>query len=77
MRYNKEIIDNIFNYKTLSNKDKIDKLLEIDANQYTNCGKDSTKTEIDTVKKNSKYIYKVIAKLNPEIGKQFLQHQDK
>ncbi len=72
-----EIIDKIFDYKTISNKEKIDILLEIDVNQYTNCGIDSTKTEIETVKRNSTYIYKIIKKINPEMGKQFLQHQDK
>lgn len=77
MKYKKEIIDKIFDYKTISNKEKIDILLEIDVNQYTNCGIDSTKTEIETVKRNSKYIYKIIQKINPEMGKQFLQHQDR
>ena len=77
MKYKKEIIDKIFDYKTISNKEKIDILLEIDVNQYTNCGIDSTKTEIETVKRNSTYIYKIIKKINPEMGKQFLQHQDR
>jgi|TARA_R110002012_G_scaffold241071_2_gene415314 hypothetical protein len=77
MKYKKEIIDKIFDYKTISNKEKIDILLEIDVNQYTNCGIDSTKTEIETVKRNSTYIYKIIQKINPEMGKQFLQHQDR
>jgi len=77
MKYKKEIIDKIFDYKTIGNKEKIDILLEIDVNQYTNCGIDSTKKEIETVKRNSTYIYKIIQKINPEMGKQFLQHQDK
>ena len=52
-------------------------MLEIDAIQYTNLGSDSTKSEKEIVKKNSKYIYKIISKINPEIGRQFLEHQDK
>lgn len=74
--YSQENIDKIYNYKTLSNKEKIDRLLEIDANQYTNCGKDSTKNEKLIVKKNSKYIYKTIKKIDEKIGKSLLQHQD-
>tara|TARA_R110000823_G_scaffold313977_1_gene442199 strand:+ start:121 stop:348 length:228 start_codon:yes stop_codon:yes gene_type:complete len=74
--YSQEIIDKIYNYKTLSNKEKIDRLLEIDANQYTNCGIDSTKNEKLIVKKNSKYIYKTIKKIDEKIGKSLLEHQD-
>ena len=74
--YSQEKIDKIYNYKTLSNKEKIDRLLEIDANQYTNCGKDSTKNEKLIVKKNSKYISKTIKKIDEKIGKSLLEHQD-
>ena len=34
MQYSPELIDKIYNYKTLSNNEKINRLLEIDANQY-------------------------------------------
>ena len=77
MIFTKESIDKIFNYTSISNIEKINRMLEIDANQYTNLGSDSTKTEKEIVKKNSRYIYKVISKINPEIGRQFLAHQDK
>ncbi len=77
MIYKKELIDKIFNYTSISNIDKINRMLEIDATQYTNLGSDSTKSEKEIVKKNSKYIYKVISRINPEIGRQFLEHQDK
>ena len=43
MEYSKELIDKIFNYKTISNIEKINRLLEIDATQYTNCGLETTK----------------------------------
>ena len=74
--FTQQTIDKIYNFKTLSNKEKIDRLLEIDANQYTNCGIDSTKTEKQIVKKNSKYIYKTIKKIDEKIGKSLLEHQD-
>lgn len=77
MIYKKELIDKIFNYTSISNIEKINRMLEIDAIQYTNLGSDSTKSEKEIVKKNSKYIYKIISKINPDIGRQFLEHQDK
>ena len=77
MSFNIEIIDKIVNYKTVSNREKISRLLEIDANQYCNLGSDSTKTEKNIVKKNSRYIYKAISKINSELGNRFLLCQDK
>ena len=76
MIYTTEKIDQIYNYKSLSNNEKIDRLLEIDANQYTNCGIDSTKLEKQQVKKNSTYIYKTIKKIDEKIGVSLLKHQD-
>ena len=76
MAYSQEIIDKIFNYKTLSNKEKIDKLLEIDVTQYANCGLDTTKADKLIVKKNSRYIYRTIKKIDETIGKLLLEHQD-
>ena len=65
------------NYKTLNNRTKIDRLLEIDAIQYQNLGIDSTKTEKQEVKRNSKYIYKAIQKIDYEMGFKFLHYLDK
>ena len=76
MEYSQELIDKTYNYKTISNRDKIDRLLEIDSNQYTNLGFDSTKTEKDIVKKNSRYIYKTIKKIDESTGKLLLERQD-
>tara|TARA_R110000796_G_scaffold17213_1_gene53136 strand:+ start:357 stop:587 length:231 start_codon:yes stop_codon:yes gene_type:complete len=76
MEYSQELIDKTYNYKTISNRDKIDRLLEIDSNQYTNLGSDSTKTEKDIVKKNSRYIYKTIKKIDESTGKLLLERQD-
>ncbi len=76
MKYSQEKVDKIYNYTTISDRDKIDKLLQIDATQYTNCGSDSTKKEREIVKKNSTYIYKTIKKINQTLGETFLKHQD-
>tara|TARA_R110000772_G_scaffold142333_1_gene252019 strand:+ start:85 stop:318 length:234 start_codon:yes stop_codon:yes gene_type:complete len=77
MDYSPELIDKIYNYKTISNRIKIDRLLEIDVVQYTNLGSDSTKTEKLIVKKNSRYIYKTIKKIDEATGNLLLEHQDK
>tara|TARA_R100001509_G_scaffold130547_1_gene83928 strand:+ start:230 stop:463 length:234 start_codon:yes stop_codon:yes gene_type:complete len=77
MSFNTDTIDKIVGFKTIKKRVKIDRLLEIDANQYTSLGVDSTKTEKEEVKKNSRYIYRAISKLNKELGTKFLQFQDK
>ena len=77
MSFNTDTIDKIVGFKSIKKKIKIDRLLEIDANQYTTLGVDSTKTEKEEVKKNSRYIYRAISKLNKELGTKFLQFQDK
>ena len=56
------MIDKILNYKTVTTKEKIDRLLEIDATQYCNLGCDSTKAEVQEAKKQSRAIYRAIAK---------------
>lgn len=70
-------VDKIKNYKTYSIKQKEDNLLEIDCNQYTNLGKDSTKTERQTVRNNSYYIYKAIKEFNKQSGDLYLRTFEK
>jgi hypothetical protein len=71
------IIDKILNYKTYTNKMKIDSLLEIDCNNYANLGIDSTKAEKLQIKKNSKQIYRAIKQLDERLGNSLLQAMDK
>ena len=61
----------------IKDKEKIDKLLEIDAHLYTNLGIDSTKKERLEVKRLSKKIYRMIQGINPAIGKTLLQAMDR
>ena len=61
-------IRKIQSYKTWSLKRKIDELLEIDANMYANLGKESSKTEKESVKKISRKIYRAISSINPLDG---------
>ena len=70
------MIENIL-AQQLTDKEKIDKLLELDCNLYTNLGTDSTKTEKQEVKRMSKKIYKAIQTINEPIGKSLLQSVDK
>lgn len=71
------LIEKVLGYKTWSDKKKIDALLEYDCNMYTNLGIDSTKTQVENVKRNSRAIYRAISKVNPKVGKDFLWHMDK
>ena len=70
------MIENILAEQTTDNQ-KIDKLLELDCNLYTNLGIDSTKTEKQEVKRMSRKIYKAIQGINEPIGKSLLQAMDK
>lgn len=76
MKYNYDDIEKIAEFKSWSEKRKIDELLRIDCVMYTNMGSDSTKKERLDTKKRSRSIYRLIQKINPEVGKSFLYHMD-
>jgi hypothetical protein len=69
--------EKVLGYKTWSEKKKIDALLEYDCNLYTNLGLESTKTEINDVKKKSRVIYRAIKHINKPEGDKLLWHMDK
>ena len=69
-------IDKILAYKTVSDKEKIDRLLFMDADQYTNLGIESTKTAKENTKKNSRRIYRAIKTMNEDMGSRFLRLMD-
>ena len=71
------IIDKILGYTSVSDIDKIDRLLELDCNLYCNLGTDSTKTERLEVKKKSRMIYRAIKKIDYTLGDKFLYYMDK
>lgn len=60
----------------ISIKERVDKLLEINAFMYTELGSDSTKAEREEAKKNSRVIFRAIKEVDPYMGDMFLQHQD-
>lgn len=73
----RRLADKIINDFNLTVKDRSDELLKLDAIQYTNLGLDSSKTEKNEVKANSKYIYKKIKEIDPESGKILITSMDK
>ena len=70
-------IEKILNFKTWSDKKKVDELLRIDCWLYCNLGMDSSKQEKLEVRKKSRVIYVKIKKINPLMGEMFLQNLDK
>jgi len=77
MKYDEQIINKTIDCICKNKKYKIDKLLEMDAIQYCNLGKDSPKAEKLEVKRRSKNIYKAIFKIDNVLGKSLLEAQDK
>ena len=76
MKYNYENIAKFMEYKTWSDKQKIDQLLHIDCNLYANLGTDSTKEEKEEVKRRSLIIYRLIKTLDKKLGDEFLYSED-
>jgi hypothetical protein len=60
----------------LNTRRKIDYLLEIDANLYTQLGSQRTVSEVKKVKALSFIIYKAIKALDKETGELLLKNQD-
>lgn len=76
MEYTLDDIDKIVEFKTWSNKKKLDELLRIDCQQYTNLGSDSTNAEREEVKQYSRKIYRLIKTIDKELGLKFLHYMD-
>ena len=73
MAYTIDDINKILSYTSWKDKKKIDTLLQIDANLYTNLGKESSKTQIENVKKASKKIYRAIKTVDEYTGRLLLR----
>ena len=65
----------ILGYKTWSDKRKIDALLELDVNMYTNLGTESTKKDRVSVSRKSRFIYRAIKSIDEKLGKDLLRTQ--
>jgi len=66
-------IDNIAEAMHLTNKQKLDELLRMDAVMYSNLGAESTKEEKSEVKSRSRLIYRTIKAIDMEMGDLFLR----
>ena len=75
MAYTIDDINKILSYTSWKDKKKIDTLLQIDADLFTNLGKESSKTQIENVKRASKKIYKAIKKVDEYQGRLLLREQ--
>ena len=76
MRYKYEDIEKFIEFKTWTDKQKIDKLLEIDCSLYAHLGTDSTRSEKDEVKRRSLEIYRTIKTLDKKLGDELLYSED-
>lgn len=72
----KEIIEEISRNEDLSNRQKIDKLLEIDSFTRAGLGIDSAKKEIDEAKRLTARIIREIKRIDPDEGKLFTNYDD-
>ena len=75
MSYNIDDIEKILNVTSWSKKRKIDTLFEIDADLYCNLGSESSKTEVEKVKKQSRKIYKAVKTIDEYTGRLLLREQ--
>ena len=56
-----------------SDKETIDQLLHIDAQMYANTGSDTSKAEMESVKRASAFIYRLIKYIDYDKGQRFIQ----
>jgi hypothetical protein len=59
--------------EALSDKETIDKLLHIDAQMYANTGLETSKAEMESVKRASAFIYRLIKGIDYDKGQRFIQ----
>ena len=72
----KQLAETIAKDFNLSIKERTDALLKMDCEQYMMLGTDTTKTQKQEVKKNSKFIYKQIKGFNEKDGELLLRALD-
>lgn len=71
-----ELVNEIVKDNKLTEKQKKDKLFEMDCIMYTKLGSDSTKTEREATKKDSRVIYRGIREIDFYLGCALLRTQD-
>jgi len=76
MAYTTKDIDKVLGFTTWTDKQKLDELLRMDCALYCALGSDSTKTERESVRRESRKIYKAIKTFDPQSGEMFLRVMD-
>lgn len=71
-----ELVNQIIKNEKLTEKEKKDKLFEMDCIMYTKLGIDSTKTEKEDTKRKSRVIYRGIREIDFYLGCALLRTQD-
>ena len=59
--------------EALTDKETIDQLLHIDAQMYANSGTDTSKAEMESSRRASAFIYRLIKGIDYEKGQRFIQ----
>jgi hypothetical protein len=59
--------------EALSDKETIDQLLHIDAQMYANTGLDTSKAEMESIRRASAFIYRLIKGIDYDKGQRFIQ----
>ncbi len=75
MKYTIDDIDKIAAFTSWSKRKKIDTLLEIDADLYCNMGAETSKSERDNIKVQSRKIYRLIKSIDEYTGKLLLRNE--
>ena len=70
--YKAQIVFILFNEEQ-SDKETIDQLLHIDAQMYANTGSDTSKAEMESIKRASAFIYRLIKGIDYDKGQRFIQ----
>ena len=74
MTHSKAILEaQIIFEEALSDKECIDKLLHIDAQMYANTGEETSRAEMESVKRASAFIYRLIKGIDYDKGQRFIQ----
>jgi hypothetical protein len=74
MTHSKAILDaQIIFEEALSDKECIDKLLHIDAQMYANTGSETSKAEMESIRRASAFIYRLIKGIDYDKGQRFIQ----
>ncbi len=77
MGYTIDDIEKIAAFTSWSKRKKVDTLLEIDADLYCNMGSDTSKTERDNIKIQSRKIYRLIKTIDEYTGKLLLRNESR